>query len=58
MDRLYDLVDLDYSGMKDYYYKLKSCLDEFQLEIPGKLIKYEDEDEFKKRFLNDVRNAF
>lgn len=58
MDRLYDLIDLDYSSMKDYYYKLKSCLDEFQLEIPGKLIRYEDEDEFKKRFLNDIRNAF
>lgn len=58
MDRLYDLVDLDYSNMKDYYYKLKSCLDEFQLELPGKLIRYEDEDEFKKRFLNDIRNAF
>ena len=29
MDRLYDLIDLDYSSMKDYYYKLKSCLDEF-----------------------------
>lgn len=38
MDRLYDIADLDFTQLKDYTYTLKPCLEEFQLELPGKFI--------------------
>ena len=57
MNRLYDLLDVDFSLAYDYF-RGRTGIFQFELELPGKFIKYDDEKEFKKRFLNDIRNAF